>query len=153
MKKLAIAAPLVTALALVAANVASPLHAATSSTRTTTERYYLKETWHAVSRVARDGRPTDIYAFQDTVATGAGAQAGSVDGYALNLRPPMVAWNATATLATGTIVLSGAYRFSGGGDRRLVIVGGTGAYDGVRGFATLTDAGARGDLATLTLER
>jgi hypothetical protein len=152
MKKLAIAAPLVTALLLLAGNVASPLEAATSSTRTTTERYYLSQTWHAVSRVARNGRPTDIYALQDEVTTTNGAHAGVVDGYAINLRPPMVAWSATATLGTGTLVFSGAYPLSGG-ERRLVIVGGTGAYDGVRGFATLTDAGSRGDLATLTLER
>jgi len=153
MKKLAIATPLVTALALVAGNVASPLQAATSSKGTTTERYYLKETWHAVSRVARNGRPTDIYALQDAVTATDGTQAGTVDGYGLNLHPPMVAWSATATLGTGTIVFSGAYPLSGGGARRLVIVGGTGAYDGVRGFVTLTDAGSRGDLATLTIER
>lgn len=152
MKKLAIAAPFATALVLIAGNVASPLQAATSSPRTTTERYYLNQTWHAVSRVARNGRPTDIYALQDEVTTMNGTHAGVVDGYAINLHPPMAAWSATATLTAGTLVFNGAYPVSGG-DHRLVIVGGTGAYDGVRGFVTITSAGSHGDLATLTLER
>ena len=153
MKKLVIAVPLVVAAVLVVGNLVAPLGAATSSaSSTTTERYYVKGTWHAFSRVARNGRPTDILALQSDVTTTKGEHAGAVDGYGLNLRPPMVAWSITATLTSGTLVLEGAYPLSGG-DRRLVIVGGTGSYDGVRGFVTLTDAGSRGDLATLTIER
>ena len=151
MKRIAFVSPLVVMLALVAGIGATPLQAATRGT--TIERYYVTEHWHAFSRPnATDGRPTDLYAFQSAVTTTAGAKVGTVDGVAINLRAPMVYWNATATLPQGTVLVQGAYPLKGG-TRVLVIAGGTRGYAGVRGTALLTDAGSRGDLVTLTLLR
>ena len=120
---------------------------------TTTERYYVKEHWHAFSRPnAKEGRPADIYVFQSAVTTTDGKQAGTVDGLGVNLRAPMVSWTVTAALTRGTIVAEGAYALNRP-NHVLVIVGGSGSYAGVRGTIALSDAGSRGDLATLTLLR
>jgi hypothetical protein len=47
--------------------------------------------------------------------------------------------------------LTVAGTYSLGGVRELFIVGGSGRYDGARGTVTLSDARAKGDLATVVL--
>jgi Dirigent-like protein len=120
------------------------------SAAATSERYYVKETWHAFSGNPNNGKPTDIYAFQDTVTSTSGKQVGSVNGYAVNLHPPFVAWSATAILPSGTLTVAASYSVQAN-PSTLQIVGGTGSYLGARGTVTLTDAGSRGSLAVITL--
>jgi len=139
-----------TAIALITSALAA---SGAPATRSTTERYYISETWHAISRPnAKEGKPTDIYAFQSSLTTMTGKKVGEANGYAVNLRQPFVAWNATATLPNGTLSLAATYDMAHG-PRLLVVSGGSGAYLGARGTVTLTDAGDRGDLAVVSLDR
>ena len=90
---LAIASATALATAVIAGAVTAP---AAPTTRSATERYYVSETWHAFSGTPGKGKPTDIYAFQSALTTEAGKKAGMVNGYAINLRPPFVAWSSNS---------------------------------------------------------
>ena len=136
-------------LAALIAGVVTALAAPT--TGSATERYYVSETWHAFSGTPGKGKPTDIYTFQNTLKTEAGKKTGIVNGYAVNLRPPFVAWSLTATVAGGTLTMASTVSQESK-PRVLVITGGTGRYLGASGTVRLTDAGDRGDLAIVTLE-
>jgi hypothetical protein len=111
----------------------------------------VSETWHAFSGTPGSGKPTDIYTFQSALTTQAGKKTGMVNGYAINLRPPFVAWNLTAIVPGGTLTLASVVNQESK-PRVLVISGGTGRYLAARGTVRLTDAGDRGDLAIVTLE-
>ena len=74
-----------------------------------------------------------------------------VNGYAINLRPPFVAWSLTATVPGGTLTMASTVSQESK-PRVLVITGGTGRYLGAGGTVRLTDAGDHGDLAVVTLE-
>jgi hypothetical protein len=124
---------------------------AAPTTRTTTERYYVSETWHAFSGTPGKGKPTDIYVFQSTLTTRAGKKTGMVNGYAINLRPPFVAWSLTASVPGGSLTMASIVNHANK-PRVLVISGGTGRYLGATGTVSLTDAGKHGDLAVVTLE-
>jgi len=125
---------------------------ASSGAHTATESYYVKQTWHAISGPnVKEGKPTDIYAFQSTIKTLAGKSVGSVNGYGTNLRQPFVAWNLTAILPGGAIAIASTENLKDG-PHVLVITGGTGHYLGARGTVTLSDAGDHGNLAVLTLQ-
>ena len=145
---LAIAGAAVLTVTLVAGTVTAP---AAPTIRPATERYYVKETWHAFSGTPGKGKPTDIYTFQSTLTTVAGKKTGMVNGYAINLRPPFVAWSLTATVPGGTLTMASTVNQESK-PRVLVISGGTGRYLAARGTVRLTDAGDRGDLAIVTLE-
>lgn len=116
-----------------------------------TERYYVSETWHAFSGIPGKGKPTDIYTFQSALTTQEGKKTGMANGYAINLRPPFVAWSLTAIVPGGTLTLASVVNQESK-PRVLVISGGTGRYLAARGTVRLTDAGDRGDLAIVTLE-
>jgi hypothetical protein len=143
---LGIAAAAALATALIAGTVTAP---AAPTTRLATERYFVKETWHAFSGTPGKGKPTDIYTFQSALTTEAGAKTGLVNGYAINLRPPFVAWSLTATVPGGTLTISSTVSQEST-PRVLVISGGTGRYLGATGTVRLTNAGDRGDLAVVT---
>jgi len=145
---LAIAGAAALATALITGAVTAP---AAPTTLSATERYYVSETWHAFSGIPGKGKPTDIYTFQSTLKTEAGKKTGIVNGYAVNLRPPFVAWSLTATVAGGTLTMASTVSQESK-PRVLVITGGTGRYLGASGTVRLTDAGDRGDLAIVTLE-
>ena len=147
MKKLAIIIPAATALTLALGGGVASLQAAPSDV--TTERYYLDETWHAFSGKESQGKPTDIYVFQDTVKTLDGKTAGVVDGYYVNLKAS-ISLTATATLPGGTLLVGGATH----SDTQVVsIAGGTGRYAGAGGTVTITDAGDKGSLAVVRYSR
>jgi hypothetical protein len=146
---LAIAGAAALTTALIAGAVTAP---AAPTTRPTAERYYVSETWNAFSGTPGKGKPTDIYTFQSTLNTEAGKKAGLVNGYAINLRPPFVAWSLTATVAGGTLTMAATVSQESK-PRVLVISGGTGRYFGASGTVSLTNAGDRGDLAVVTLAR
>jgi len=145
---LAIAGATALSTALIAGAVTAP---AAPTTRTTTERYYVSETWHAFSGIPGKGKPTDVYTLQSALTTEDGKNTGMVNGYAINLRPPFVAWSLTASVPGGTLTMASAVNQESK-PRVLVISGGTGRYLGARGTVSLTDAGDRGDLAVVTLE-
>jgi hypothetical protein len=146
---LAIAGAAALAAALIAGAVTAP--AAPTSPRSATERYYVSETWHAFSGTPGKGKPTDVYTFQSELTTQAGKRTGMVNGYAINLRPPFVAWTLTAIVAGGTLTMASIVNQEGT-PRVLMISGGTGRYLGAAGTVRLTDAGDRGDLAVVMLE-
>ena len=138
--------------ALATALIAGAVTAAGAPTsRSATERYYVSETWHAFSGTPGKGKPTDIYTFQSALTTKAGAKTGLVNGYAVNLRPPFVAWSLTAMVPGGTLTMNSTVSQESK-PRLLVITGGTGRYLGASGTVRLTDAGDHGDLAVVTLE-
>ena len=145
---LAIASATALATALIAGAVTAP---AAPATHSAAERYYVSETWHAFSGTPGNGKPTDVYAFQSTLTTEAGTKTGMVNGYAINLRPPFVAWSLTATVAGGTLTMASIVNQESK-PRVLVISGGTGRYLGASGTVRLTDAGDHGDLAVVTLQ-
>ena len=145
---LVIAGAAALATALIAGAVTAP---AALTTRSATERYYVSETWHAFSGIAGKGKPTDVYTFQSTLRTETGKKTGLVNGYAINLRPPFVAWSLTATVPGGTLTMASIVNQESK-PRVLVISGGTGRYLGAVGTVRLTDAGDHGDLAVVTLE-
>ena len=145
---LAIAGAAALTTALIAGVVTAP---AAPTTRPTAERYYVSETWHAFSGTPGKGKPTDIYTFQSSLTTQAGKKTGMVNGYAINLRPPFVAWSLTAAVPGGTLTMASTVSQESKA-RVLVITGGTGRYLGARGTVRLTDAGDHGDLAVVTLE-
>ena len=142
----AAAAALVTT--LIAGAVTAP---AAPTTRAATERYYVSETWHAFSGTPGKGKPTDIYTFQSALTTQKGKKTGMVNGYAINLRPPFVAWSLTATVPGGTLTMASIVNQESR-PRVLVISGGTGRYLGASGIVRLTDAGDHGDLAVVMIE-
>ena len=74
-----------------------------------------------------------------------------VNGYAINLRPPFVAWSLTATVPGGTLTMASTVSQESK-PRVLVITGGTGRYLGAGGTVRLTNAGDHGDLAVVMLE-
>ena len=147
MKKLAILVPaIVTALLSAPGAGASP---AASTRPATIERYYVKETWHALG--SSKGGPGAVYVFQASVKTTGGTPAGAVDAYYTNLRAS-VFLNATVVLSDGTLVLAGSYPANG--KRRVALItGGTGRYATARGTVTLTAAGDHGDLAVVAIAR
>jgi hypothetical protein len=145
---LAIAGATALATALIAGAVTAP---AAPTTETTTERYYVNETWHAFSGIPGKGKPTDVYTFQSALTTEAGKKTGMVNGFAINLRPPFVAWSLTASVRGGTLTMASAVSQESK-PRVFVISGGTGRYLGARGTVRLTNAGDRGDLAVVMLE-
>jgi hypothetical protein len=145
---LAIAGAAALTTAFIAGAVTAP---AAPTTRSATERYYVNETWHAFTGIPGKGKPTDIYAFQSTLETTSGKKAGIVNGYAINLRPPFVAWSLTSTVPGGTLTMASILNQESK-PRVLVITGGTGRYLGAGGTVTLTNAGDHGDLAVVTLE-
>ena len=113
------------------------------------ERFYIHETWNGFSGIKGKAKPGDVYVFQDVLSDMHGTRVGTANGAAIDLRPPYVGWNATAVLPGGSLTVAGTYSL--GGVRELFIVGGSGSYDGARGTVTLSDAGAKGDLATVVL--
>ena len=145
---LAIAGAAALATALIAGAVTAP---AAPTTRSATERYYVSETWHAFSGTPGKGKPTDIYTFQSALTTEAGKKTGMVNGYAINLRPPFVAWSLTAIVPGGTLTMASTVSQESK-PRVLVITGGTGRYLGAGGTVRLTNAGDHGDLAVVMLE-
>ena len=144
----AIAGAAALATALIAGAATAP---AAPTARTTTERYYVSETWHAFSGTPGKGKPTDIYTFQSALTTRTGKKTGIVNGYAINLRPPFVAWSLTANVPGGTLTMASIVNQENK-PRVLVISGGTGRYLGASGTVRLTDAGDHGDLALVTLQ-
>ena len=147
MKKLAILVP-----AIVAALISAPSAGAApvgGMRVATAERYYVKETWHALG--SSKGGPGAVYVFEASVKTTDGTPAGAVDAYYTNLRAS-VFLNATVVLTNGTLVLAGSYPANG--KRRVALItGGTGRYANARGTVTLTAAGDRGDLAVVAFSR
>lgn len=131
-------------------------YAATSSAATnawTTEHYVTKETWHAFGDVGSKGAsPDDIYVAQHDLRAMDGRKVGLVNGYGVNLRRPYVFFHWTAQLRSGTLTLMSAVNLEA---KATVypIEGGTGSYAGVRGTATLTEAGSKGSLVTLRYRR
>lgn len=85
-----------------------------------------------------DGNQVGHQSEHCTTSDGTGGGTPWVCTYLLKL-------NAGAHTEHGTIVTTGIYRFSD--PSRLAVTGGTGAYENVRGYATLVDA----EPATLTL--
>ena len=145
---LAIAVVIALATMLIVGAVTAP---AAPTTGPATERYYVSESWHAFSGIPGKGKPTDIYTFQSALTTQKGKKTGTVNGYAINLRPPFVAWSLTAIVPGGTLTMASVVNQESK-PRVLVISGGTGRYLGAGGTVTLTDAGDRGDLAVVMLE-
>jgi hypothetical protein len=78
-----------------------------------------------------------------------GARVGTAHGYIVGLRAPYLFSHWTAMLPKGTLTLEGVTRSGANVSQRLVIVGGTGGYDGARGTVSVSDAGKKGALAVV----
>ena len=110
--------PIIAAGLAVAAVSLGALHVSASRSAPGSQ-YVLHETWHAFSGNPSSPQPTDVYAFQSVLRVPGAAAVGSVDGYATNLRPPMVAWHATAQLQNGNLTFEGVLDQSRRGAGRL----------------------------------
>ncbi len=134
---LAIAGAAALATALIAGAVTAP---AAPTTRSATERYYVSETWHAFSGTpGRASRPTSTRS-RARSRPKAGKKTGMVNGYAINLRPPFVAWSLTATVPAAPLTMASTVNQESK-PRVLVISGGTGRYLGAGGTVSVDGRG------------
>ena len=118
-----------------------------------TERYYAVETWRSIADSGRPnpGRPGpgDVYVSRQRLTALDGTRAGTAHGYLVGLRAPYAFSHWTASLPSGTLTLEGTLRPWSKASQRLVIVGGTGGYDGAQGTVAVSDAGTNGMLAVV----
>jgi hypothetical protein len=130
--------------------IATARESSASSGDWKTERYYAKETAHAFADIGKKdgGGPDDIYVTHQVLTNMIGKKVGVVDGYGVNLYPPVVYFQYTGVVATGSVNLEGAVNVK---LRKQIyaISGGTGAYTGASGTVTTTDAGAKGALVVI----
>jgi hypothetical protein len=132
------------AVAVPALGASSPSHAVGR-----TLQLDVREVWHGPPPATNPSCPGAVYPFQSAVRDAHGRRVGTADGYAVNLRPPFVAWHATARLRRGDLVVEGVLDLSGRTPQVLAIAGGSGAFAGAAGSASLRDDGAGGDRVTL----